>query len=154
MTGSATASAVRCLRDPVYWVLLSAGPVLWVIMVWIGGMQLTWAKTLPATALLLVVVVYPVLEEIVFRGALQGYLLGKKFFAKPLMAAIPMLSMANLLTSCVFVGMHFINHPPLAAALVFLPSLVFGWAMERYAHLFAPILLHAFYNAGYFVLFG
>jgi membrane protease YdiL (CAAX protease family) len=37
---------------------------------------------------------------------------------------------------------------------VFFPSLVFGLFKDRTQRLLAPILLHVFYNAGYFWLFA
>jgi membrane protease YdiL (CAAX protease family) len=84
-----------------------------------------------------------VLEEIVFRGLLQELvrdLLSRAMYGP--------LTVANLLTSLCFTGAHFF-HPPLEAALVFFPSLVFGFFKERTDSLVAPVLLHAFYNAGY-----
>ncbi len=35
-----------------------------------------------------------------------------------------------------------------------LPSLVFGYFKDKYHSLTAPILLHVFYNAGFFWLFA
>ena len=58
------------------------------------------------------------------------------------------------LISLVFTGLHFIYHPPLWAASVLLPSLVFGYFKDRYRTLTTPIILHVFYNAGYFWLFA
>jgi membrane protease YdiL (CAAX protease family) len=63
------------------------------------------------------------------------------------------LSVANLLTSVLFTALHFIYHAPAWAALVFLPSLVFGFFKDRTGGLTAPILLHVFYNAGFLWLF-
>ena len=65
-----------------------------------------------------------------------------------------MVTHANLITSLVFTGLHFIYHPPLWAASVLLPSLVFGYFKDRYRTLTTPIILHVFYNAGYFWLFA
>ena len=92
--------------------------------------------------------VYPVLEEIVFRGLLQELVhdyISPRCFGP--------LSVANLLTSLLFTAMHFLYHAPLWAALVFLPSLVFGFFKDRTGRLIAPILLHGFYNAGFLLLF-
>ena len=61
---------------------------------------------------------------------------------------------ANLLTSLVFAGMHFFYHLPLWAAAVFIPSLVFGYFKDKYLSLGPPILLHVYYNSGYYWLFG
>jgi len=91
----------------------------------------------------------PVLEEIVFRGGIQAALHSKAFF-KPQFFGI---SLANVVTSVVFTAMHFLSQPPAWAILVFLPSLVFGWARDRYLSVVPCILLHALYNAGFVWLF-
>ena len=91
---------------------------------------------------------YPVVEEIIFRGLVQEFIhdhLSHK--------SLGPLTLANLLTSLLFTGLHFFFHAPLWAALVFFPSLVFGFFKDRTQRLLAPIILHVFYNAGYFWLF-
>jgi hypothetical protein len=90
-----------------------------------------------------------VVEEIVFRGLVQE--LVHDYISQRWLGP---LSIANLLTSCLFTGLHFLYHPPLWAALVFFPSLVFGFFKDRSGHLTAPILLHVFYNAGFLWLFS
>jgi len=92
---------------------------------------------------------YPVAEELVFRGLIQDL---AHRHVRPW--RLGPLSHANLLTSILFTALHFINHPPLWAAAVFFPSLVFGFFKDRSGRLAAPILLHVFYNSGYFWLFG
>jgi len=98
---------------------------------------------------LLAVIVYPVLEEIVFRGALQGWLLENSKFRRSFAG----ISVANGMTSLLFAAMHLINQSPFWAALIVLPSLVFGWAREATSGVIAPILLHMFYNGGFYWLF-
>ena len=97
------------------------------------------------------VVLLPVLEEWVFRGNLQPFI-KRRFFAQRRDGHL--LSPENVLTSLLFAGLHFFYHPPLWAALVFFPSLVFGWSLSRYRWVAVPTGLHAYYNAGYFLLFG
>jgi membrane protease YdiL (CAAX protease family) len=91
---------------------------------------------------------YPVAEELIFRGLLQD--LAHRYL-KPW--RIGPFSHANILVSLVFTAMHFINHPPLWAASVFVPSLVFGFFRDRTGGLIAPTLLHVFYNSGYLWIF-
>ncbi len=98
---------------------------------------------------LLLAFAYPVLEEIVFRGLLQGALYARPFGRKRLGP----LSWANLLTSFAFTGFHFFYHPPLWAVAVIFPSLVFGYFRDKYQSLLPPIILHVFYNAGFYWLF-
>lgn len=92
--------------------------------------------------------IYPVVEEMVFRGVVQEWLQQKK----PGLA-VGAISIANLITSLVFTGLHFINHPPLWAAAVFIPSLIFGYFKDRSGGLGSPIALHVLYNSGYFLIF-
>jgi membrane protease YdiL (CAAX protease family) len=126
-----------------------AGPLCWLVLYLLLRPTPRWAWPLDAPAeYLLPVLVYPVLEEIVFRGLLQE--LAREFISG---RAFGSLSLANLFTSLVFTGFHFLNHAPLWAALVFFPSLVFGFFKDRYRTLTAPILLHVFYNAGFLLLF-
>ena len=137
-------------RDPLFWLAIMAGPLCWLLLYLLlrpASPQWSWPLAAPAEYLL-PVLLYPVLEEIVFRGLLQE--LAQEFISR---RAIGPLSLANLLTSLVFTGFHFLNHTPLWAALVFFPSLVFGFFKDRHQTLTAPILLHVFYNAGFLLLF-
>ncbi len=96
-----------------------------------------------AIALFFLIIFYPVIEELAFRGVIQEFIASKtkqysSFFY---------LSVANIVTSLLFVAMHFVHHTPLWAMLVFVPSLVFGYFKEQYGHIGASIFLHMFYNA-------
>lgn len=95
-----------------------------------------------------IVVIYPVLEEWLFRGHMQPWL------AEHVSGGWGLLSWSNLLTSALFAALHFVFHPPLWAAAVFVPSLVFGFFRERHRHLDTPIILHMGYNASYTLLLG
>jgi len=112
------------------------------------SVDLTWPLRAPVP-FLLSAVVYPVLEEIVFRGGVQTYLLGRPRLGRCRFG----ISGANVLTSLVFSLFHLVAHAPLWALAVFVPSLVFGYFRERHDSLKSPIALHVFYNGGYFWLF-
>jgi len=99
-------------------------------------------------AFVIPVILYPVLEEIVFRGAVLEYC-QKKI---PGMVFVH-LTKANIVTSLLFTALHFIYHPPLWASAVFIPSLVFGLLKEKYQSLIPPMIMHVFFNAGYYWLF-
>jgi membrane protease YdiL (CAAX protease family) len=137
-------------KDPLFLLAMAAGPACWLALCFIlqPALQLSWPVAFP-WQFLLPVVVYPVAEEIVFRGLIQE--LSQEYLGN---GGLGPLSIANLLTSCLFTGMHFLYHPPVWAALVFFPSLVFGFFKERTGALTAPIVLHAFYNAGFIWLFS
>lgn len=100
------------------------------------------------SVLLTLVLLFPIIEEILFRGFIQSFL------AKRLHQRWSIISLANVLSSILFVLAHFINHPPACALAVLIPSLVFGYIQERTNNLAAPIALHSTYNAGFFLLLG
>lgn len=89
--------------------------------------------------------VYPLLEEVIFRAGLQSWLLARCPAQKV------GLSLANGITAVVFALAHLFTHPPGWALATFFPSLLFGVFYERHEqHLGAPIVLHMLANAAYF----
>lgn len=92
------------------------------------------------STLLAVLIVVPILEELLFRGFLQGAL--RNFFG-PLNAIV--------ICSLIFAAFHFslsqgINNLTIVGSL-FILSLFLGYLKERQANLFAPIALHMTFNA-------
>ena len=104
--------------------------------------------TITPLLLLNVVLLYPLLEELAFRGFLQGWLVERAFFRNQWLG----ISTANFFTSVVFAAAHLINQPPLWAAGVFFPSLVFGYFKDRHQSIVTAFLLHAWYNAGFLMV--
>ena len=150
-SGAATRTgAFACFKDGLFWLAVMAAPLCWAILHYAFKLPVNNGLDHLLTALLLVVLVYPVLEEVVFRGALQGFLREKQIMLRSFAG----ISLANLAVSIVFTSLHFLNHAPLWAALVFGPSLIFGWCRDRFDHLLPPIALHIFYNAGFILLFA
>ena len=136
-------------QDPLFYAALLAGLLCWLALYFIQHPLIQWDWPLREPwQFLLPVLFYPVVEEIVFRGLIQE--LVHDYITRQSLGPV---SIANLLTSLLFAGMHFIYHAPLWAALVFFPSLVFGFFKDRTGRLAAPILLHVFYNAGFLWLF-
>lgn len=102
------------------------------------------------STLLFSVLIYPVLEEIVFRGGLQTYLFNlNKNYRRNVLGV----SAANIATSVVFVLVHFIYHDTIWSILIFFPSLVFGYFRDRFGRIIPSIILHSFYNLGFVILF-
>lgn len=93
-------------------------------------------------SLFFLIVFYPIVEELAFRGVIQE-VIATKTKQYP---AFYYFSIANIVTSLLFVAMHFIHHTPLWAVLVFVPSLVFGYFKEQYKSILPSIFLHMFYN--------
>ena len=143
------------MRRPDFNVQLAAaflaGVVFWIGLWWWSRpvVDPSWPLREPLRFALLAIV-YPVLEEIVFRGGLQAFLL-----------KVPQgqlrwrgVTAANAATSVVFSAAHLFAHAPLWAAAMFFPSLVFGYFRDRDASLAIPITLHIYYNVGYFLVFA
>lgn len=106
--------------------------------------------TTDVRSLFFLILFYPIAEEFAFRGVIQEYLASKTKKYPSLLG----LTVANVVTSLLFVVMHFVHHTPLWASLVFIPSLVFGYFKEQYQHIGASIFLHIFYNiCSLFLLF-
>lgn len=127
-------------RDPHGGAAFAVALPVWAASLWLWGAPTVWPS---AQVLLLTVLVYPLLEEIVFRGALQTALLER---CRGRRAG---LSDANLITSLVFTALHLLVHAQTWAVLVFFPSLIFGHLRERHARLWPSQLLHVYYNTGW-----
>ena len=135
------------LADPHTLLALAAGPAVWLGLLALGLPRAS--SPAPLATLLHGALLVPALEEIVFRGAVQGALLGVPALARRHAG----LSGANVLTSLAFAAAHLWSQPPLWAAAVLAPSLVFGHLRERHGTLLAPTLVHGIYNAGFIALF-
>lgn len=89
-------------------------------------------------AVTMAVVLAPVLEEVVFRGALHQSLRHRTGFWP-----------AALLSSGVFAGVHLevVTSSPVFLVQLFLLGLLFAWLLERTGNLAAPIVAHLVFNA-------
>jgi len=101
-------------------------------------------------SLLFLILLYPTVEELTFRGVIQEYIAKKTERWRSFLS----LSVANLLTSLLFVLIHLVHHEPIWAVLVFFPSLIFGYFKEKFDSVFPSIFLHMFYNFSFFSFIG
>jgi len=137
------------LADPRFGLALLAGLLFWLALFWMARAGLV--ETGPAhglPVLLMLVLLQPLVEELLFRGVLQGRLAARPWGRRQ----IGGFSLANLTASLLFAALHFPSHPPLWAAGVLLPSLLYGYFRDRHDSVLPAIALHVFYNAGYFLL--
>jgi len=116
----------------------------------VGGQADGWWLIRDAGAFGMLVVAYPVIEELSFRGVVQGALAAWTRRR----TLLPGISWANLLTSVLFAAIHFVHHPPLWAVAVVVPSLIFGYFRDRTGGVLSSIGLHAFYNLIFYSLVG
>lgn len=92
----------------------------------------------------------PAIEELCFRGLLQGALL-RTVLGR---ARAWGLSGANALTGVLFLVAHLAGHTPWQAAAVLVPSLVLGHLRERSGSVFPSLAVHAFYNLAALLALG
>jgi uncharacterized protein len=143
-------SAPAFYRSPVFLSALAMGAAVWLVLPFLAVVQpLPWLQIF-SLPFLVAVLWQPIVEELLFRGCLQGWLFthgwGRQSFVG--------ISIANLLTSVVFSGAHIATHSlPWALSTLF-PSLLFGVLRDRSGSVFPPLALHIIYNAGYFLLTG
>ncbi len=83
-----------------------------------------------------------VLEEVIFRGGIQGWLLQKTVFKRITLG----LSRANWTTSSLFALAHLWQHSWTLIPGYFAVSLVLGYFRERYKGIAVPVALHVWYN--------
>jgi len=137
-------------RDPHFLLALLAGLVFWGALALVTGVRPPGPGGLLSWSYLYLGVVAPVLEELAFRGALQGWLLETAHGRSRAFG----ITGANATASVVFTAIHFAYHPPVWAAAVLIPSLVFGHLRDRTGSVLPAIGVHVFYNLGYFALTG
>jgi membrane protease YdiL (CAAX protease family) len=135
-------SAPRCFRDYRFLLAIFAGIfVLWAIHDMLppfsSDFEFHW------TLWLSLVIWQPVVEEILFRGILQGQLIKTPWGQRAFMR----ITAANVLTSILFAAIHMVNNSPLFALAVFVPSLVFGYFRDSCNSVYPAIVLHAAFNA-------
>lgn len=115
------------------------------VSILVAGLSVAGSSSVSLTLLqaFSLVLWYPVLEELLFRGALQGFLRTTAFGQRALMG----LSLANVLTAILFTTLHLVYRADPLAWLVFFPGLVFGYFRDRHASILGPVILHSAYNA-------
>jgi hypothetical protein len=125
--------------------VLTAVPV-WVVLAWTVGPSMFQPRGLAGW--LAFVVLWPLIEELLFRGLLQGQLLRlSQHEGEP--RRIGPVTWANGLTTLAFVALHLSAQPLAWALAVVLPSLAFGHLRERFASVWPAVGLHMIYNAGF-----
>jgi len=136
-------------HDRQFMLALLAGMVVWLVF-WRAFPGLLPAISLKAniSLFLSLVLLQPVLEELLFRGVVQGQFRLRTWGMEKCWG----MTQANLLTSVLFVLAHAFYHSPLWAIAVFVPSLVFGYFRDRFGSIYSSLALHVYYNMGFFCL--
>ncbi|MBI3804318.1 MAG: JDVT-CTERM system CAAX-type protease [Nitrospirae bacterium] len=137
-------------KDPLFLLALLAGGLFWLLLWMRQPTNPLRPEELLSFSFFFLVLWQPAVEELLFRGFLQGAWLNSRWGGRSLFG----ISAANLGASIAFTFAHLFSHPPLWAAAVFFPSLLFGFFRDRHASLYPSLALHIFYNGGYFLLTG
>lgn len=95
------------------------------------------------------VLLQPLLEELLFRGILQGQALRLTATAGGQPRRLGPITLANALVTAGFVALHLRAQPLAWALAVVVPSLIFGHLRERMGSVWPAVLLHSAYNAGF-----
>jgi membrane protease YdiL (CAAX protease family) len=88
------------------------------------------------------------IEELLFRGVLQGELLRFDRLAKPFAGV----TAANVVVSGLFGAIHLVNQSPGWALAIVIPSLVFGYFRDRSSSVIPGLVLHVAYNGVFFLV--
>ncbi|MEH6823954.1 MAG: JDVT-CTERM system glutamic-type intramembrane protease [Motiliproteus sp.] len=126
-----------------------AAPAFWLTSILFG--VFTWQPSLKVVTTSFFIesaLIYPVLEELFFRGWLQGKLKSYAWGAYRLWG----ISVANLVAALSFALLHLQSQPALWAVLIIFPGLIFGSLKDRYNTVVPSVLMHVYYNAGFFIL--
>lgn len=131
----------------LFW-LLAVGSIIGIWVGWFSGAGRGVSEYSNTLFWVSVILYYPVLEELLFRGALQGALLRWGCWSRRKLAGV---SGANLIASLAFVAAHLVYQDPAWAMAVFGPSLIFGFCRDDSESVYYPVILHACWNGSFFL---
>jgi len=141
-------------QQPDFWLACIAAILFWLSYTFLNFHSLGSIIFPPVgITLFFLIFIFPILEEIVFRGLIQESL--QQLFANNHIRTLLIwpISSANVLTSLLFSSSHLWAHSILWALATLIPSLIFGYFKDKYQSLQPSIMLHIFYNLGFYLIF-
>ena len=99
---------------------------------------------------LLIILLIPLCEEIVFRGLLQNELASYGRLRRTLLG----ISWDNLISSTLFTVVHALYFENLLLLTIEFPALLFGYFYSQYRRLIYPVLLHIWYNTNGLLIYS
>ena len=132
-------------KDILFYIALLLGPVFWFFLSFFVKAHLYINNPLCFFITQFFLIAFP--EEFFFRGFLLSV------FKKYISLHWHEISLANVIVAIIFSLFHLIGHSYLWAFGVFFPALIFGYFREKHNSLWPAVILHFFYNSGYFALF-
>ena len=148
-------SSAACQKNPMrsHYVLLSvaAGLPVWIVAFFGAYLDVLQPPMIEDfLAFLTAVVLFPILEEIVFRGLLWDLWDYIKFDKNSYRGK---LAFKNCCISACFSVLHIFNFGILGGLLVFIPSLWLGWLKARSGSIKTCCLVHVLWNSGFVAAF-
>lgn len=136
-------------NNKLLWLSILMAPFL-VFGSWLAlGLPLELQYSPKTRTVLLLVLLIPLCEEIVFRGLLQNELASYGRLRKTLLG----LSWDNLISSTLFTLIHVFYFADALLLVIELPALMFGYFYSQYRRLIYPVLLHIWYNSNGLLLY-
>lgn len=108
------------------------------------GQMFPATPALGMLALLSVILVQPVLEELIFRGFLLTRLLRHTHTRTGRCVAITLQALA-------FSLLHIVHHPAVWATLIVVPGMLFGWLRVRHDSVLPAMAAHSAFNGAYWL---
>ena len=138
---------IRHFIDSQYLLALVAGiPVVWIVHDWMPVFHIEYHTSL--FLLFSLIIWYPFIEELMFRGIIQGQLSVRGVSGD----IFPGVSCANAIASSLFVLLHLVATSSYWSLALIVPSMVYGYFRERFDSVLPSIVLHGAYNL--FVVVG
>jgi len=135
-------------KDIWFYAALLLGPIFYLFLSFFIPPHFTLKNPFHFLSSQFFLVAFP--EEFFFRGFLIPYL--KIDFN--ITGSFLGISIANIISAIIFSFFHIFFHPILWALATFFPAIIFGIFRERHNSLWPAVILHFFYNIGYFILWG
>lgn len=133
--------------DRPFLLALAAAPLILLLLTLV---QPEWSRGIVAgTGVFVSFVLWqPLIEELLFRGVLQGWSRGFAWGRSQFGG----ISVANLAVSLLFSLTHLAHHSTVWAVAVIVPSLVFGYFRDRDGNVMRAMALHMAYNGCYLLM--
>jgi len=138
-----------------FWLAIVAAVVFYFVFIFFSVANILPVRSIELSYFFVIsLIAFPIMEEVVFRGLIQESLQQLLTNYQLRKIVVYRLSSANLVCSVLFAASHLVSQPWTWALLMFFPSIIFGYFKDKYQSLKPAIILHIFYNMGFYFLLG
>ena len=135
------------MRSHYFFLSIALGVPVWVVVLFCSYLGLLQPPSFEGLlAVLIAVVLFPILEELVFRGLLWDLW---DYIKNSRSGYLDKLAVKNCCVSVCFSALHIFNFGILGGLWVFVPSLWLGWLKDRSGSTKACCLVHVLWNSGF-----